>query len=389
MLYFQQVTLLTSPQVIEHGALLVQDGRIAALGLVESVARPPQAALVQAEGLSLAAGYIDLQINGAFGRDFTASPESIYAVAAELPRYGVTSFLPTVITSPPAVVQAVMEVWKGGAPKGFRGAIPLGLHLEGPMINPQKKGAHNPAFIRPPSLDVIAGWLPENGVRLVTLAPELPQALEVIHCLRQRGVVVSAGHTLASYDQAIQAFAAGVTWGTHLFNAMPSLDHRAPGIAAALLQQAGVGMGMIVDGIHVHPAMVDLAWKAKQPAGLSLVTDAMAALGMPAGVYCLGGYDVVVDGASARLTDGTLAGSLLSMDAAVRNLMAFTGCTLAQAAACAAGNPASVLGLTTTGQLKVGLDADLVLLTNTGQVLATLVKGQVVYSNPPLLEEMP
>src|SRR5512134_2866222 len=133
MLYFEHVTLLTTPQVIEDGALLVQDGQIAALGLAGTVPKPPEAQVVPADGLFLAAGYIDLQINGGFGEDFTATPESIYSVAAQLPRFGVTAFLPTIITSPPGTTQAALEVWRQGAPQGWRGAIPLGLHLEGPM----------------------------------------------------------------------------------------------------------------------------------------------------------------------------------------------------------------------------------------------------------------
>jgi N-acetylglucosamine-6-phosphate deacetylase len=386
MLFFKHVTLLTAAQVIEDGVLLVREGRIAALGPAGTVSPPPEARVVDAQGLILGPGYIDLQINGGFGKDFTAEPESMYAVAKKLPRFGVTAFLATLITSPYSQVQEALELWSQGAPEGLRGAIPLGYHLEGPMINPQKKGAHNPAFIRLPSPDAIAGWGPESGVRLVTLAPELPQALEVIRALRQRGVVVSAGHTMATYDQALQAFAAGITCGTHLFNAMPTLDHRLPGIAAALMQQAGVRVGMIADGVHVHPAMIHLAWKARQPEGVMLVTDAIAALGMPPGTYRLGDFNVTVDGLSARLEDGTLAGSLLTMDAAVRNLMAFTGCSLLQAAACAASNPAQVLGLTHTGRLQAGLNADLVLLNPSAQVLATLVQGEVVYSNTPLLE---
>jgi N-acetylglucosamine-6-phosphate deacetylase len=363
----------------------VEQGQIAALGPEGSFPIPTQAQVVQAEGLVLAPGFIDLQINGGFGKDFTDTPGCLYEVAAQLPQFGVTAFLPTVITSPYAQTQEALEVWHEGPPPGFQGAIPLGYHLEGPMLNPQKKGAHNPAYMRPPGMDLARGWNPQAGVRLVTLAPELPGASAVIAGLRQAGVVVSAGHTLATFGQAEQAFKEGITMGTHIFNAMPALDHRAPAITGALLQHSEVSVGIIVDGVHVHPAMVDLTWKAKAAGGLVLVTDAMAALGMPAGSYRLGNYDVIVDERVAHLPDGTLAGSILTMQTAVRNLMDFTGCSLAQAVACASSNPARVLSLSHKGRLAQGMDADLVLLTPAGEVLATLVMGQVVYSKTPYL----
>lgn len=387
MLLFNRVTLLTPSESITDGALLVEQGQIAALGPAGSFPIPPQAQVVQAEGLVLAPGFIDLQINGGFGKDFTDTPGCLYEVAAQLPQYGVTAFLPTVITSPHRQTQEALEVWHEGPPPGWQGAIPLGYHLEGPMLNPQKKGAHNPAFMRPPEMDLARGWNPQAGVRLVTLAPELPGAPAVIAGLRQAGIVVSAGHTLATFEQAEQAFKEGITMGTHIFNAMPALDHRAPAITGALLQHPEVSVGLIVDGVHVHPAMVDLTWKAKRPGGLVLVTDAMAALGMPAGSYRLGNYDVIVDERVAHLPDGTLAGSILTMQAAVRNLMDFTGCSLAQAVACASSHPARVLSLAKKGRLAQGMDADLVLMTPAGEVLATLVRGQVVYSKPPLFTE--
>ena len=387
MFIFTHATLLTPWQTIPDGALLIQAGRIAALGETGSFTIPTQARIIDAGGLILAPGYIDLQINGAFGKDFTETPDCLYQVAADLPQYGVTSFLPTIITSPLQRVQEALELWQEAPPPGWRGALPLGCHLEGPMINPGKKGAHPAAHILPPAQEVIQGWSAERGVRLVTLAPELPQALEIIQELRRRGITLSAGHTLASYAQAVQAFAAGVTCGTHLFNAMPTLEHRNPGIAGALLQESLVSTGLIADGVHVHPAMVALAWKAKQPHGLALVSDAMAALSMPPGQYRLGGFEVIVDASSARLADGTLAGSLLSMDAAVRNLVVFSGCSLGEAIACASANPAKVLDLAHKGILAPGMDADLVLLDGNGQVQATWVGGQAVFSRTPLVME--
>jgi N-acetylglucosamine-6-phosphate deacetylase len=377
VLYLQHATLFTPTRRIQDSALLVEGNRIAAVGTVEEVPRPPEARIVEAGGLFLAPGLIDLQLNGGFGLDFTADPSTIWEVAARLPQYGVTSFLPTIITSPVETVAAAQVVLRAGPPPGSRGATGLGLHLEGPFLNPAKRGAHNPAHLRLPAVNAIADWSVENGVRLVTLAPELPGALEVIRALRERGVVVSAGHSMATYDQARAGFEAGIAYGTHLFNAMPPLEHRAPSLAGALLTDPRAIVGLIPDGIHLHPAVVKLAWQSKGVAGVSVVTDAMAALGMPPGAYELGDFAVTVDGASARLSDGRLAGSLLSLDQGVRNLIAFTGCEVGDALSTVTTTPAKLLGLTDRGQVAPGLVADLILLTPDLQVVKTIVDGQI------------
>ncbi|MDQ2809250.1 MAG: amidohydrolase family protein, partial [Chloroflexota bacterium] len=265
-------------------------------------------------------------------------------------------------------------------PPGYRGAIPLGLHLEGPFLNPAKPGAHNPAHLRLPNLAAAAGWSPVTGVRLVTLAPELPGAAVVIRALCVAGVVVSAGHSLADREQAQAGLAAGITYGTHLFNAMPPLDHRAPGLVGALLTDPQAIVGLIADGIHLDPAVVELAWQAKGPHGINLVSDAMAALGMPPGRYPLGNDTVIVDGTSARLPDGRLAGSLLPLDQALRNLLAFTHCAPAAALATVTRIPAALLGLAhERGQIVPGAVADLALLSADWQVQTTIIGGRRVY----------
>ena len=380
MQYFQDAGLITPWGCIEHGALLAGDGKIRALGAVEAIACPEGAEVIDAHGLLLSPGFIDIQINGGFGKDFTAEPGALWEVAAGLPRYGVTSFLPTVITSPPETAQRALEVLRQGPPPGWRGAQPLGYHLEGPMLNPTRKGAHNADHIRPPSLEVIEGWSRANGVILVTLAPELPGALEVVQELRQRGVAVSAGHSAASYEQALLAFDYGVGFGTHLFNAQPVLAAREPGLAGALLDDRRVCMGLIPDGIHVHPGMIRLVWKLAACERLILITDSMAAMGMPPGTYKLGDYEVFVDGTSARLADGMLAGSIITLEQAVRNLCGFTGCLLEEALLSVTEIPARSLGLAGKGRLEAGMDADLVLLTPEGQVVKTFVNGELLIS---------
>jgi N-acetylglucosamine-6-phosphate deacetylase len=379
-LFFQNIEIHTPRQVIPDGVALVEDGIIAAVGRRGSVIRLAEAQVIDGQGLVLAPGMIDLQLNGAFGCDFTGDPASIWAVAARLPCYGVTAFLPTVITSPLEGVTSAMEAFRRRPHAEPVGAIPLGLHLEGPIINPAKKGAHNPAYIRQPQVDSAREWTLQNGVRLVTLAPELPGGLELAAQLLAAGVVVSAGHSLASYEQARTAFDLGVRYGTHLFNAMPALDHRQPGLVGALLEDSRTVAGLIADGIHVHPAMVALAWQARGSRGLNLVTDAISALGMPEGQYQVGGLTVTVDAVSARLQDGTLAGSILTLDQAMRNLMAFSGASLAEVLPVVTSTPARLLGLERKGRIAPGYDADLVLLSLAGRVYLTVVGGKIVYS---------
>jgi N-acetylglucosamine-6-phosphate deacetylase len=381
MLYIKNATIYTPDQIIEHGAVLVDACCIGAVGPADEAPCPPDAQVIDAAGLIVAPGFIELQINGAFGDDFTDDPTTIWRVAEKLPRYGVTAFLPTIITSPLEKIAAGRQAVTEGRPDGFRGAFPLGLHVEGPFLNPQKKGAHNPKSLRLPDVDTVSDWSPEKGVLLVTLAPELPGALEVIVALSNRGVLVSEGHSMATYDQAEAGFDAGARYGTHLFNAMSALAHRDPGLPGALLTDDRVTVGFIADGIHTHPSVIKLVWQALGSKRLNLVTDAMAALGMPAGTHLLGDFEVTVDATSCRLADGTLAGSILSLDQALRNLVAVTGCTLAGAFQTVTTTPARALGLDGEhGQVAPGFAANVVLLTPDLRVHTTIIDGEIVYA---------
>lgn len=383
MLLITNATICTPDRRIANGAVLADGGRIRRVGSTADLLAggvPDGAVRVDAGGDYLVPGFIDLQFNGGFGRDFTVDPSSIWDVATGLARYGVTAFLPTVITSPLATVEAARRIVTSGRPAGFAGATPLGLHVEGPFLNPRKKGAHNPAHIQAATLGAVEDWSPERGVSLVTLAPEMPGALEVVAALTARGVLVSAGHTMATYDEARAGFDAGIRYGTHLFNAMPALHHRDPGLPGALLTDSRVTAGVIPDGVHTHPAIVALVWQALGPTRMSVVTDAMAALGMPPGHHRLGDFDVHVDATSARLADGTLAGSILSLDEALRNVIRFTGCRLEDALQTMTATPARVLGLGhQRGHLEAGYAADLVLLSGDLQVRQTFVGGVGVY----------
>jgi N-acetylglucosamine-6-phosphate deacetylase len=380
VLLIRNATVYTPDRRIDGGSVLLDGGTIAAVGTAADVAPPPGARVLDATDLVACPGLVELQFNGGFGHDFTADPARIWEVAAALPRYGVTAFLPTVITSPLETIAAAQQVVTRGRPDRFRGAAPLGLHIEGPFLNPQKKGAHNPRYLRAPDVGVVAGWSPATGVRLVTLAPELPGALPVVALLADRGVLVSAGHSAATFEQAKAGFDAGVRYGTHLFNAMPVLQHREPGLPGALLTDSRPTAGLIADGVHTHPAIVSLAWHALGPRRLNLVTDAMAALGMPPGTHRLGDFDVDVDASSARLADGTLAGSILSLDQALRNLIAMTGCSLQEALPTVTSTAAGAIRADNErGRLAPGLAADVLLLSHDLRVRATIIGGEVVY----------
>jgi len=379
MLAIRHATVIVAGTTIEDGTVLIAGGYVRAVGGPD-LPLPAGSTTRDVAGLILAPGFLDLQVNGGFGLDFTADPASIWDVAAQLSRYGVTGFLPTIITSPPDTAQAAQRVLRDGPPRQWTGARPLGLHLEGPFLNPGKKGAHNPAHLRLPSAAGINGWSAEAGVRLVTLAPELPWASDAISALTGRGVVVSAGHSLASYDEATAGFDAGARYATHLFNAMPPLHHREPGLIAAALADSRVVVGLIPDGLHVHPALVLLLWKLLGPERLNLVTDAMAAMGMEPGEYALGDFRVTVDEVAARLPDGTLAGCIMSLDAILRAFIGFTGASLPEALATVTTTPARLLGLQERlGRIAPGRPADLVLMTPGLEIVETFVEGESIY----------
>lgn len=289
-------------------------------------------------------GYVEIQINGGWGHDFTADPETIWQVGAHLPSTGVTSFLPTIVSAPYERVAAAIDVVRTGPPHDYGGARVLGLHVEGPWISPQWHGAHNPAHLLPPDIGIAREWAETGMVRMVTMAPELDDAFEVATVLAEAGVVVSAGHSGADFETSTKALSGPWRSVTHLFNQMSPFHHRSPGlVGAALLSDRPCGL--IVDGIHSDPSAVRLAWKLLGPDRLVLITDAMAAAGLGQGSYRLGDHQVVVGDDGPRIGAETLAGSTLTMEQAVVNLRAWTGATGAQARACSSANPARLLGL--------------------------------------------
>lgn len=325
----------------------------------------------------LCPGFIDLQINGAFGADVGCDPRTVATLSAKLPSTGVTSYLPTLISSPSELYEPFLAALEHDGPKP--GARVLGAHLEGPFLAPSRKGAHDAANLRPVDTGSLRRLLGLGRVRVMTLAPELTRAREAIELLREEGTVASAGHTEATYEEVLAAVDAGLELGTHLYNAMSAMGHRAPGAVGALLASERVRVGVVPDGVHVHKGALRVAYRIKGPENLFLVTDAMAAAGMPPGDYELGGRRVRLDDGAVRLPDGTLAGSALTMDLAVRNAAKLLGIPTRDAVRMATETPADVLGMRGKGRIVPGADADLALLAPDGAVEETVVAGVSVY----------
>jgi N-acetylglucosamine-6-phosphate deacetylase len=385
----QNVTVFT-PQGWKPGhSLHIEGERIA-----EIVPGALQAggAVVDGAGAYAVPGLIDIHTHGAAGHDtMDATPAALAGMARYAARHGVTGFLPTTITASheatlAAVANAAAYMAADGRVGPRAGARVLGVHLEGPFLNEAAKGAQPARFCRVPDPAEFDAWCTAGPVRLITVAPELPGAEALIRTATARGVAVSIGHTRATYEQAKAAADWGANQATHTFNAMPGLHHRQPGALGAVLTDDRLIAQIIADGIHLHPAIIALAVRAKTPARVALITDAMSAAGLPNGRYDLGGQGVIMREGACWLAGAggeptaTLAGSTLTMDVALRNTMAATGLSLAEALPMATGVPAASVGLHDMGRpLEPGHLADIALLDSAGEVRMTIVGGQIVY----------
>jgi N-acetylglucosamine-6-phosphate deacetylase len=355
------------PSGIEQADVVVGDGRIVAIGTDVGAGSDRT---IDLQGALLSPGFIDLQLNGGWGIDLSREPERIWNLAAHLVADGVTAFCPTLVSCPESVRTRFLELLRTGPPNdGVPRARSLGAHLEGPILNPVRRGAHPAKALRGPGDSNADTWnRPE--VAYVTLAPELPDALDLVRSLVARGIRVAAGHTDATTAQILEAHAAGVGWLTHLFNAMAPFNHRAPGpIGAALGGSSTLCAGIIADGVHVDSVAVAMAWRALGPERLFLVTDSVSPMGL------------IARGETIRLSDGTLAGANLHMADALANFVAFTGCSVQEAVTAATATPARMVGATTIGRIEVGYDADFVVLTDEFEVLHTFVGGEVTYGS--------
>ncbi|KAM8844797.1 N-acetylglucosamine-6-phosphate deacetylase isoform 2-T4 [Spinachia spinachia] len=351
---------------------------------------------VDCEGSIVAPGFIDVQINGGYGVDFSEASEDVNAgvsfVAKKILQHGVTSFCPTLVTSPAAVYHKVLpqvKVHHGGA----HGAAVLGFHLEGPFISAEKKGAHPERFLRTFQAggmdDLMEAYGSLDNVAMVTLAPELAGSQSVVRELCRRGVTVSLGHSVANLSQAEEAVDQGASFITHLFNAMLPFHHRDPGIVGLLTSDRvpsgrTVFYGMIADGIHTNPAALRIAHRA-HPKGLVLVTDAITAMGLPPGRRTLGQQVIEIQGLHAYVAGTkTLSGSIATMDMCVRHFKHATGCSVEEALEAASLHPAQLLGLDhKKGNLDYGSDADLVLLDDDLALKATFISGEEVWRKAP------
>jgi N-acetylglucosamine-6-phosphate deacetylase len=340
---------------VASGRIAIEDGRIAAVDLDDEAAP---------DGPILAPGFVDLHVHGWGGHDAMGERAALDGMARALLRRGVTAFLPTAVTAPLPELEAFADrvrAWLPGAPAD--GAAPLGFNLEGPFLAAARRGAHDPDHLRIPA-EVPPGILEPllDGLRLITIAPELPGSVGLIRWLRERDVAVSIGHSGATLDEARAGYDAGARSTTHLFNAMSGVDHRAPGVALAALLDDAVSVELIADGIHVHPALWALITRLKPADRLLLVSDAVALAGTGDGHGTIGGLAVeVVDDRVTLAGTSTLAGSVIALDTAVRNVVA-AGFGLPAAVAAASCNALALLGITDRGRIAPGQRADLVQL---------------------------
>ncbi|HEX5081363.1 MAG TPA: N-acetylglucosamine-6-phosphate deacetylase [Blastocatellia bacterium] len=378
--------IVTPDEVIENGVVLCEDSYIKAVGSSCAIEPEPGSRIIDARGRFVMPGFIDTHFHGSGGDDVMASgAEGIRRISRALLKFGTTGYLATTIAARHEELMRCVENTIAAEEDDPFAAEILGLHIEGPYINPKFKGAQPEWGIRDPNFDECARLLDAAGgrIKIVTVAPELPGGLEIIRKLARAGVAPSLGHSEADYDTALAAIEAGATRATHLFNAMSGVHHRKPGLAVAALNEPGICAEMICDGVHVNPRMVAMAWKAKGRAGMTLITDATAAQGVGDGVFTLGDFQIQVRGPLCTLMDGvTIAGSVLTMNSAAANAIAFTGMSLIDVAHTASLAPAEVCGVADRkGSIEVGKDADLAILNHDFSVWRTIRAGVMAYSS--------
>lgn len=367
--------------------IYIEGGKIAAAGpLAEADGKYSDAEVFEIpESETVVPGFIDLHIHGAAGADtMDGTHEALGTIAGALPAEGTTAFLATTITQEHGTIEQALKnaASYSETDNGPGKAEVVGVHLEGPFINAKRGGAQPREYIIDPDIELFKHWQASAAglIKLVTTAPELENGTKFIEYLASTGVVASIGHTDAVYEEVEKAVKAGARHVTHLYNGMRGMHHREPGTAGAALLFKELLVEMIVDGIHIAPEMVRMSVSAKGPEGMVLVTDSMRAKCLNAGVYDLGGQDVTVGDGRAVLADGTLAGSILKMNEAVRNAADFSGISLLEAVRMASVNPARQIGVfDKKGSIAPGKDADLVVLDSSMNVKATWCRGVLAH----------
>jgi N-acetylglucosamine-6-phosphate deacetylase len=378
--------IFTPQREIRDGVVIVEGSRVNAVGARNEVAVPANAKRIEARGITLVPGFVDVHVHGAGGHDvMEATPEALNAVAATLARGGTTSFLATTVTAAPDALcasaagiakfisaQTQNEDGAAGSPR----AEILGIHFEGPFISPARRGVHPVEWIAEPSLALFARMIDSSAgtARILTLAPEIPGGIALVDAARKAGIVAALGHTDATYEQAMEAIAHGANHAAHVFNAMRPFSHRDTGVLGAVLTSPQVTAELIADGVHVDEAAMKLLLTAK-PERVILVSDGTAATGMPDGKYRLGNFDVHVTGGVVRNSEGKLAGSALTLDRALRNIVAL-GVPLDEAVRMLTLYPARLLGLESRkGIIAAGADADLVFLDSNLEISKVITRG--------------
>lgn len=379
-LLLRNATVLLTSGLTPQTDVRVVDGLVDRIGPALAAAG---ADVFDAAGAIVAPGFLDIHVHGAGGAMFEqGTPEAVAAISAALPRHGVTACLATVATLAPEPLHAAVAAVADAAPTA-PGARILGIHLEGPYLNPRRAGAQDGAAMRPASIEELDALQDRSGgrIRLVTLAPELPGAATFVAAARARGVTVAVGHSDATAAEVQAALAAGATHVTHLFNGMRELHHREPGITGAALTEDGLSVEVICDGHHLAPRVVDLVFRCKPPGQVVLVSDAVGALGMPDGAYEMFGVRCVIGDGTVRIgADGPLAGSCLGLDRAVRNVRRWLPTLpVAHVLAAASAAAARVIGERDAGAIAEGRTADLVVLDATLEVVATVCRGRIAW----------
>jgi N-acetylglucosamine-6-phosphate deacetylase len=376
-------TIITGTCLLPDGeqdgwAVAVEGERIIAVGPQQSIDLVGDVRIDAADGY-VAPGYIDIHTHGAAGYDtMDADPSGLACMGRFLARHGVTAYLPTTITAAREDITAAVTAVQR-AQRSADAARPLGVHLEGPYLNPSHRGAQPLEHLRLPAAAEFDAWLSSGTVRLITLAPELDGALDLIEHATEAGVRTAVGHTDATYEEVLAAAGAGLTQATHTFNGMPPLHHRAPGPVGAALTDPRVFAQVIADGVHLHPAVLDLIIRAKGCDRTILVSDAMRATGLPDGIHDLGGQQITVKDGVPRTPEGGLAGSTLTLDAAVRHVHEHTGLAVAECVRMASATPAAAMGWGDLGALRPGSTADIVVLGPDLTVLLTMIDGHIAY----------
>ncbi|MCD1163846.1 N-acetylglucosamine-6-phosphate deacetylase [Peribacillus frigoritolerans] len=372
-------------ETYKNGFIKVVDGKIAEVGPVSQYKQDDDAKVITlSPDYQVIPGAIDIHIHGASNSDaMDATHDALSTMAKTLPKEGTTSFLATTMTqSTQAIESALLNAGKYIENQTQENAEIVGIHLEGPFISPARKGAQPEDYIVDPDVTLFKRWqeMAENQIKLVTLAPEQPNGLDLAAHLRGTGVVASIGHSDATYDQIDEAIQAGTTHVTHLYNGMRGLHHREPGVLGAAYLRDELYVELIADGIHCRPEMIKLAYNQITSERMILITDSLRAKWLKKGTYDLGGQPVNVDETKATLSDGTLAGSILKMNDAIKNTMKYTDCSMTDIIKMTAENPAKqLLIFDRKGSIQVGKDADLVILNDRLDVEMTFCRGNLAF----------